>query len=88
MNDEYTYYDGQYHYLQDDAREIILNFTQPNSDYYSIQLERKVSLEDVMSQSLDQMPGFRFSWYYSGMEEELQPEAKYKDTEETRAFVR
>ena len=54
---------------------------------YYIRLRRKVSLADVNSQSLDQMPGFRFSWYYSGMEE-VKPEAKYKADMATQAFVR
>ena len=49
---------------------------------------REVSMEDVRSQTLDQMPGFRFSWYYSGMEEELKPESKYSDRKNTQAFVR
>ena len=87
-HEKYIYFDGRVdeHDYQDDVREIV-NFTQPSALYY-IRLSRKVTMEDVRSQTLDQMPGFRFSWYYTGMEEELQPEAKYEDTEETRAFVR
>ena len=85
----YDAYGGLAYTSQDNARKISLNFTQPNSHFYKIDLERKVSLDDVMSQRLDQMPGFRFSWYYSGMEGKVKPEAKkYKNKEETRAFVR
>ena len=85
-HEKYIYSDTLIEYnFQDNVREII-NFTQPRSMYY-IRLRRKVSLADVNSQSLDQMPGFRFSWYYSGMEE-VKPESRYKDDMATQAFVR
>ena len=80
-------YSGHSDCLKGD-RELSLNFTQLESDeYYSMQLKRKVTLEDVRSQNLNQMPGFRFSWYYSGMKEE-QPESRFKGAKETHAFVR
>ena len=70
-------------------RELSLNFTQLESDeYYSMQLKRKVSLEDVRSQTLDKMPGFRLTWYYSGMKEEVETETYYSHDEKTSAFVR
>ena len=65
--------------------ELILNFTELESDeYYFINLKRKVSLEDLRSQSLEQMPGFRVTWYYSGMEEKEEVEPYYYN----EAFIR
>ena len=46
---------------------------------------RDVSSEDVEAQMLDVMPGFKFSWWYSG--EEVTPENKFKDDEMTKQFV-
>ena len=84
---------GQDNFTFDDGwteADIInrFNFTPPSSYHYSMRLKRNVSLEEVRSQSLDQMPGFRVSWYYSGMEEEVQQVAKYKEYATIRAFVR
>ena len=51
-----------------------------------MQLERDVHPADVMRQKLDLMPGFRFTWYYSGMDVKPEPDHKYKY--ENRAFSR
>ena len=63
-----------------------VNYTPPASSY---QKRRDISLrrihvlpEDVRKQKLDLMPGFRFTWHYSGME--VKPEASYYN----QAFVR
>ena len=61
------------------------NFT-PNSMYSYVSLERKVSAEEVNRQKLDLMPGFRFSWWYSGLE--VTPDNKYKDDKVNKLFVR
>ena len=61
------------------------NYTSP--DYYRYMwLTRVVSSEEVESQKLNMMPGFRFSWWYSGAE--VTPDNKYKNTEITQQFVR
>ena len=51
-----------------------------------IALRRDVSSEDVGTQKLKLMPGFRFSWWYTGAE--FTPDNKYKDNEINRQFVR
>ena len=45
-----------------------------------------LTIRDVETQKLDVMPGFRFSWWYSGAE--VTPDNKYKDEEITKQFVR
>ena len=60
------------------------NYTPPQQT--GLQLERQVILEDVKKQKMGLMPGFRFSWYHSGLE--MKPEAKYSDEKLTKLFVR
>ena len=73
---------------EDDTREISSNLTKPLDFSYYMQLNRHVSLKDVRSQNLDKMPGFRVRWYYSGVNDEVQPEDTYSGRDETLAFVR
>ena len=61
------------------------NFTPPG-DYRHMRLFRDVSSEDVETQKLDMMPGFRFTWWYSGTE--VTPDNKFKDENITKQFVR
>ena len=58
----------------------------PATDRYYYRLVRNVKVEDIESQELDTMPGFKITWYYSGME--VDPMAKYSNAEITKAFVR
>ena len=56
-----------------------------------IQFDREVISADVKRQRLNLMPGFKFSWYYSGMV--VEPEETYYNVgdvgeEYTIAFVR
>ena len=66
------------------------NYMAPTGDTYHIELRREVLLEDVRKQKLDLMPGFRATWYYSGIE--VKPWAKYVTDEyngkSTKAFIR
>ena len=65
------------------------NFTPSDANYikrYYMDLERDVSPEDVEIQTLDTMPGLRFSWWYTGAE--VTPVHKYKDEDITKQFVR
>ena len=65
------------------------NFSPPTGGYYGrfyIDLTREVLPEDVMKQKLNLMPGFRYTWHYSGIE--VEPEDKYRNYRATQAFVR
>ena len=48
----------------------------------------KISLEDLNKQAQEMkiMPGFKISWFYSGME--FEPVAKYSSNFNTKLFVR
>ena len=56
--------------IDENASYIGKNFTPPKEHYYFMEVTRIASTKKVK-----QMPGFHFSWYYSGIQ--LQPEAKY-----------
>ena len=79
------FYIRGFDYLAADQTCVYTNFTPP-SVYRSIGMKRKVSSEDVLQQKLDLMPGFRFSWWYTGAE--VRPDNKYKNEEMTKLFVR
>ena len=61
------------------------NFTPPERFNY-MRLLRDVSSEDVEKQKLDKMPGFRFTWWYTGLE--VAPDNKFKNEKITKQFVR
>ena len=72
-------------YIDADITHKNMNYTPPESDK-SIALQRKVLMSDLKIQKLERMPGFRFSWYYFGME--VEPVAPYQNFTDTNAFVR
>ena len=53
---------------------------------FFIRNKKRVTTQDVKNQLLDLMPGFKFSWYYLGIE--LHPDNKYSNTKDTKPFVR
>ena len=55
-------------------------------DKRSIKLTRKVTEEEVKKQKLQTNPGFRFKWYYSGMN--VDPWPKFGGEMNTKRFVR
>ena len=61
------------------------NFTPP-SGLYDTKLKRKATLQDISKQKLKTMPGWRFSWYYSGVNEK--PVESFDNYHINRAFVR
>ena len=63
----------------------IKNFT--TSYWQSMKLSREVIQKDVEKQNLNFMPGFKFTWYYSGLNE-VQPDPKYSDYYHTKSYVR
>ena len=74
------------HFIADDQTTAYTNFTPPDLQYKAIALIRDVSFEDVEAQKMDVMPGFRFSWWYTG--EKVTPDKKYKDSTKTKQYVR
>ena len=75
-------------YLADDKTNAYTNFTPPGhtSRDYDIFFLQRVSSEVVEQQNLDLMPGFRFSWWYTGAE--VTPDPIYKHDEISKYFVR
>ena len=71
--------------LDADQTTAYTNLTPPVK-YRDMYLRRVVSSEDVVTQKLDVMPGFRLSWWYTGAE--VTPDSNYKEKEMTKQFVR
>ena len=54
-------------YRSSDHTHLSKNYTPPRE--FDMQLKREVrNHADLRRQKLDLLPGFRFTWYYSGME--------------------
>ena len=71
--------------LDADQTTAYTNFT-PHGDWKAMSLNRDVSSEEVQTQKLDAMPGFRFSWWYTGGK--VTPDDTFKDDKMTKQFVR
>ena len=71
--------------LYHEYRTAYTNFTPPGY-FQSIRHDRSVSFEDIEKQKLEIMPGFRFSWWYSG--EVVKPDNKYKNEKDNKQFAR
>ena len=71
-----------------DLSTFYKNFTPPGSSTKTMNLRRYVSSEEVEQVKLDVMPGFRFSWWYSGAEFEPEPQSAYRNYDLTKEFVR
>ena len=61
------------------------NITALKGGYCGIQLDRKVSKDEIRDMKLDMMPGFRFTWNY---DKHLEPEAYYRNEVKTTEFVK
>ena len=55
------------------SKNITVDPTNPyeSIEYYTISLDRKISQEGIKSLELDMMPGFRLTWNYSKMVEQI-----------------
>ena len=76
-------------WLNADLTTAYKNFTPPGGILVErfMKLARKVNSGDIKTQSLDLMPGFRFSWWYSGAK--VTPENRDKQTtNNNKHFVR
>ena len=74
-------------YLIDvDVNHIEKNYTQPGMPYVK-HARKKIISEDVKKQDIDFMPGFRFTWYFSRIEE-VPKVPQFADDDMTKIFVR
>ena len=77
-----------WHAVDPDLSNVYKNFTPPGSSTKTISLQRFVSSEEVEQVKLEVMPGFRFSWWYSGAVFEPEPQSAYRNYDLTKEFVR
>ena len=69
-----------------DMVTINRSYTPPKEETYTFTHGRSVNMESVRKQPLTLLPGFRFKWYYSGLE--AKPSALFANLAETKIFVR
>ena len=74
--------------IEAELTSIFSNFTPPGASNRSIFLSRSnINEEDVRNSELEAMPGFRLSWYYTGLDDNVSPDPKFSDSEENQLFV-
>ena len=66
---------------------VLKNFTPPSASRF-IRSRRDMSSKNIEQLKLDVMPGFRFSWWYTGHGVEIKPYPKFRDEDITKHFVR
>lgn len=73
----------------DTRRYIFKNYTKPSTQII-IRLDRQINKEDISRQKLQKMPGFRVSWYYTGIDIKTDDwiDDKIKNDQNTKLFVR
>ena len=77
--------------LDTEITHASVNYTPPGettleTGYRSMSHGRDVTVTDLRQQTLNMMPGFRFTWYYSEIEAEVVPNSD--NEKRTKAFVR
>ena len=73
--------------LYADQTIVYKNYTPSQlQNSYFMYLIRDVGFMDVDTQTLDVMPGFRFTWWYT--QSDVKPDNMYKDEDITKLFVR
>ena len=77
----------------DTSSNVRKNYTPPleeeiQKEHHHISLSRSVIQKDVENQKLETMPGFKLTWYYSGIDNESMTDALYENDSLTKAFVR
>ena len=76
-------------YIDANISSFNKKYKNPSKEEYTMSLERKVTVHDVKTQKFKLMPGFKFKWYYSGMD--VVPIDKYYNDPSnkiTNTFVR
>ena len=77
-------------YIDANKINIYKNITPPirksGTDYRHIEQRSYSTAREIAALKMEMMPGFRFSWWYTG--KNLEPETKYLDRSLTKLFIR
>ena len=75
--------------LEAGLTSVTVNFTPPAGakGYRLAQLSRYIS-EDLTNIEMESMPGFRLSWHYSGLGDNVTPDSRFSDFQENKLFIR
>ena len=75
--------------IGEDCRREATNYRYKSKRSIRLKQESALSLEELKNLKLTQIPGFKFTWYYSGLEVKMYNKYYDTDTETiTKSFVR
>ena len=73
-------------YIDLETKNYSKTYNPPGSYEKIFYSDRTISMEDIKKQSMALMPGFKLSWYYSGMK--VEPYPYYTNYVTTNTLVR
>ncbi len=78
--------------LDPELTSVSENFTPPagadGRDYRYVALQRVLYDQEVFANiKMEAMPGFRLSWHYTGLGDNVPPASKYSDNQENKLFI-
>ena len=74
--------------LDPELTSVSENFSAP-SGYKYVGLMRYIYDEggETMNNEMESMPGFRLSWHYTGLGENITPDSRYSESKENKLFI-
>ena len=73
-------------YISLESKHFSEKYNPPGNYEKMFYTYRSISMDDIKKQSLSLMPGFKLSWYYSGMQ--VEPYPYYAGYFDTKPFIR
>ena len=75
--------------LEAGLKSVSVDFNPPAGaeGYREVLLARKIE-EDSINIKMESMPGFRLSWYYTGLGDNVTPDSWYSYSQENQLFIR
>ena len=66
---------------------VLFSFKPPGGTMKTTLTRSDITEEDFQNSELKEMPGFRLSWHYTGLGNNVKPESEYSDAEENQLFI-
>ena len=72
--------------LEAGLNSLTLNFTPPK-DFKKFSLKRILKEKDLTNNEMVMMPGFRLSWHYTGLGDNVTTDSRYSKNRDSKLFI-